>query len=102
MSLAKMPKPEELAKINLPPPRQGWMDIPVEFRPGTWCYSAAPKNLKILDLPNPREWQPSEADWKLPENWQEIILRGMKDRLNRFRSFKLFYGYLRALWGLWR
>lgn len=90
MSLAKMPKPEELAKIELRPPHQGWMDTPVEFRPGTWCYSAAPKNLKILDLPNPREWQPSDVDWKLPENWQEIILQGMKDRLARFRSFKLF------------
>ncbi len=90
MSLAKMPKPEELAKISLKPPRRSWMDIPVEFRPGTWCYSAAPKNLKILDLPNPREWQPADADWKLPENWQEIILKGMKDRLSRFRSFKLF------------
>lgn len=90
MSLAKMPKPEELAKIDLHPPQQRWMDIPVEFRPGTWCYSAAPKNLKILDLPNPREWQPSDVDWKLPENWQEIILQGMKDRLARFRSFKLF------------
>lgn len=90
MSLAKMPKPEDLAKIDLRPPHQGWMDIPVEFRPGTWCYGAAPKNLKILDLPNPREWQPSDADWKLPENWREIILQGMKDRLGRFRSFKLF------------
>ncbi len=90
MSLTKMPKPEEMAKINLQPPRQSWMDIPVEFRPGTWCYSAAPKNLRILDLPNPREWQPADADWKLPENWQEIILQGMKDRLRRFRSFKLF------------
>jgi len=48
MSLAKMPKPEDLSKIDLQPPRQGWMDTPVELRPGTWCYSAAPKNLKIL------------------------------------------------------
>ncbi len=90
MSLAKMPKPEDLSKIDLRPPRQGWMDTPVEFRPGTWCYSAAPKNLKILGLPNPREWQPADVDWKLPANWPEIILQGMKDRLSRFRSFKLF------------
>lgn len=90
MSLPKMPEPEELAQIDLRPPRQGWMDTPVVFRPGTWCYSAAPKNLKILDLPNPREWQPSDADWKLPANWREVILQGMKERLDRFRSFKLF------------
>lgn len=90
MSLAKMPKPEELAQINLRPPRRGWMDIPVEFKPGTWCYSAAPKNLRALGLPNPREWQPTDADWKLPAHWQEIILKGMKERLDRFRSFKLF------------
>jgi len=90
MSLAKLPKPEELSKIRLQPPAQGWMETPVEFKPGTWCYSAALKNLKALGLPNPREWQPSDADWKLPENWREIILQGMKERLERFRSFRLF------------
>jgi Fe-S oxidoreductase len=90
MSLAKMPKSEELAKVNLRPPRKEWMETPVEFRPGTWCFSAAPKNLKSLDLPNPREWQPTDKDWKLPENWKEIILRGFKERLERFRSFRLF------------
>ena len=90
MSLAKLPKPEELSKVSLQPPAKGWMDTPVEFRPGTWCYSAAPKNLRALGLPNPREWQPSDADWKLPENWRETILRGLKERLERFRSFRLF------------
>jgi len=90
MSLAKMPKPEELSKIELRPPRKGWMETPVEFRRGTWCYSAAPKNLRYLGLPNPREWQPPNEDWKLPENWKEIILQGFKERLERFRSFRLF------------
>jgi Fe-S oxidoreductase len=90
MSLAKMPKPDEMAKIRLQPPRKGWMETPAEFRPGTWCHSAAAKNLKILGLPNPREWQPSDADWKLPPDWKEIILQGMEERLNRFRSFRLF------------
>jgi Fe-S oxidoreductase len=83
------PKKEEL-KIDYRPPRKGWMDTPVEFRPGTWCYSAHPKNLKIVDFPNPREWQPTDEDWKLPENWKEIILNGFRDRLEKFRSFKLF------------
>jgi Fe-S oxidoreductase len=90
MSLAKTPKPEELSKVSLRPPATGWMATPAKFRPGTWCYSAAAKNLKALGLPNPREWQPSDADWKLPENWKEIILQGMEERLKRFRSFRLF------------
>ncbi len=90
MSLAKLPKPEELSKVSLQPPAKAWMETPVEFKPGTWCYSAAPKNLKALGLPNPREWQPSDADWKLPENWKEILLQGVKERLGRFRSFRLF------------
>jgi len=90
MSLAKLSKPEELRKVSLRPPARGWMENPAEFKRGTWCYSAAPKNLKALGLPNPREWQPSDADWKLPENWREIILQGMKERLERFRSFRLF------------
>ena len=90
MSLAKILKPDELTPINFEPPRTGWMNTPVEFRPGTWCYSAAPKNLKYLDLPNPREWQPSDADWKLPANWKEIILEGFKERLEKYRSFRLF------------
>jgi Fe-S oxidoreductase len=90
MSLVKMRKPDELTQINFDPPRTGWMNTPVEFRPGTWCYSAAPKYLKYLDLPNPREWQPSDADWKLPANWKEIILEGFKERLEKYRSFRLF------------
>jgi len=90
MSLAKTPKPDDLQRVDFQPPSKGWMDTPPEFRSGTWCYSAAPKNLRILGLPNPREWQPSDKDWKLPENWKEIILKGFKERLDRYRSFRLF------------
>jgi Fe-S oxidoreductase len=90
MSEIKLPKPDELSRIDLKPPQTGWMETPVDFRPGTWSYSAAPKNLKALGLPNPRGWQPSDADWKLPENWQEIILEGFKERLEKYRSFRLF------------
>lgn len=86
----KTPKPDELLKIDYRPPSKGWMETPVEFRPGNWCYSAAPKNLEILDMPNPREWQPTDEDWKLPENWFDIIQEGFKDRLDKFRSFHLF------------
>jgi Fe-S oxidoreductase len=90
MSQEKLPKPDELLRIDLKPPKTGWMETPVDFRPGTWSYSAAPKNLRALGLPNPREWQPSDQDWKLPENWKEIILEGFRDRLKKYRSFQLF------------
>ncbi len=48
------------------------------------------KNLNYLGLPNPREWQPFDADWKLPPDWKQIILDGMKERLEKYRSFRLF------------
>ena len=85
------PKPEELAKIDHRPPlAKGWMDTPVDLKPGTFCYSANPKSLDYMKFPFPRKWDPTEEDWKLPENWKEIILEGMHDRLKRFRSFRLF------------
>ncbi len=77
-------------KIDYTTPGRSWMEPAVEFRKGTYCYPAASKHEKYLDLPNPREWQPAEADWKLPENWKETVLKGMKDRLDRYRSFQLF------------
>jgi len=90
MSLAKAPKPDQLTRIDLQPPPKGWLDTPVQFRPGTWCYAAPAKNLKALGMPNPRDWQVSDADWKLPPNWKEVILNGFKERLDKFRSFRLF------------
>ncbi len=90
MSLAKGPSKDELVKVDLRPSCQSWRESPARFRPGTWCYSAAPKNLKAQGFPNPREWQPADADWKLPENWKEIILNGLAERLKKYRSFRLF------------
>lgn len=88
--MAKVPKSDELSKIDYTPPEKGWLDTPVVFKEGTWCYGAKPKLLEALDMPNPRQWKPSEEDWKLPENWQDILLQGMKDRLDKYRSFRLF------------
>jgi Fe-S oxidoreductase len=82
--------PEELFNIDYRPPQKGWLDPHVDFKKGTYCYSAPPKFQEYLGLPNPRQWQPFEEDWKLPDNWKETILEGMKDRLNRYRSFQLF------------
>ena len=81
---------ETLVQIEQKPPRGDWRDPHVEFRKGTMCYSAAAKNLTYLGLPNPRAWQPFDSDWKLPPNWKQTILDGMKDRLGRYRSFRLF------------
>ncbi len=87
----QLPSHEELVQIDFRPPRgNDWTDPHVDFRKGTYCYSAAAKNLKALDWPNPRDWQPFDQDWKLPPNWKQIILDGMRERLAKFRSFRLF------------
>lgn len=92
MSLEKLPNPQQLmTNVNLKRlPDTPWMETPTVFKDGTYSYPAAPKNLRILDLPNPRVWSPTDEDWKLPDNWQEIILKGFKERLEKYRSFRLF------------
>jgi len=90
MSEDKLPKPEVMSNIDYRPPKGDWMDKQVEFSPGTYCYSGTPKSVEYMGFPNPRKWQPSDSDWKLPENWKETVLEGMRDRLMRFRSFKVF------------
>jgi Fe-S oxidoreductase len=83
-------KKEELLQVDHRPPRTSWMDTPTEFRPGTWIYPTKPKHLEYLGMPNPREWSPADEDWKLPDNWQEIIHKGMRERLDKYRSFRVF------------
>ncbi len=78
------------SSIDYTPPRTPWMEVPTQFRPGLYSYPANPKNLKALDFPNPREWSPLDDDWKLPENWQDIIYEGFRDRLEKYRSLKIF------------
>lgn len=85
------PKPAELVtSIDFTPPKTEWMDTPTIIQPGTFCWGAKGKNLATVEFPNARDWNPSEEDWKLPENWQEIFLKGMQDLLNKYRSFKIF------------
>jgi Fe-S oxidoreductase len=81
---------EKPLTIDYTPPPKSWMEPAVEFRKGTYGYPAAQKHEKYLNLPNFGVWQPPDKDWKLPENWKETILRGLKDRLGRYRSFRLF------------
>lgn len=89
--MSKQLTPEKLtSSIDHTPPRTPWMEVPAQFRPGLYSYPGHPKNLKALDFPNPREWSPMDDDWKLPENWQEIIYEGFRDRLEKYRSLKVF------------
>lgn len=83
-------KKEKLTNVDYDPPETDWIETPVDFRPGSFIYPGKDKHLKYLDLPNPREWAVTEEDWKLPENWKEIIHNGLKERLEKFRSFKVF------------
>ncbi|MBW2506659.1 MAG: (Fe-S)-binding protein, partial [Deltaproteobacteria bacterium] len=77
-------------------PRKDWMDTTVTFKPGNYCYPAKKSIVEYLSkgLPGlfgePREWTVESDDWQLPENWVEIILQGMRERLDKFRSFKVF------------
>ena len=81
---------QPLLQIEAKKPDGDWKNPAVEFRKGFFCYGAAAKNLRALGLPNARDWQPFDADWKLPEGWQQILLEGMKERLKKYRSFRLF------------
>ena len=84
------PDPAHLAAVDFTVPRRAWRDLPAEFRKGTYNFATPRKHVEALGLPNPREWQPHDADWKLPPDWKRIILDGMQERLDRYRSFRLF------------
>ncbi len=82
--------PEEVAKIDHNPGNKPWMDTKVEFNKGTYNHGAIPASTTYLGQPFPKKWQPMDDDWQLPENWQDIIHKGFKERLEKYRSFKIF------------
>ncbi len=89
--MSDLPKSDELfAGLDHKPQKKDWMDTPVNIRKGMYCYSANPASMETLGAPFARKWNPLEEDWKLPENWQEIIHNGFRERLDRFRTFKVF------------
>jgi Fe-S oxidoreductase len=94
--MADTPKPEQLLEIKHSKGtmgfEKGWLRTApdVEIKPGMHCYACEPERLKIVGMPNPRQWSASDEDWKVPKNWKEIIVEGFKDRLDRFRSFQVF------------
>jgi Fe-S oxidoreductase len=81
---------DDLLGVDWTPPKTGWTDTPVDFRHGTYIYPGKVKNLKILDLPHPRDWSVTDSDWQLPEGWKETVLDGMAERLRQYRSFRIF------------
>ncbi len=89
--MAKLPTPAELIQINYQMPSKGWLDLKAELRPGYYVNAAAPKWMQMIDYPFPRSWNVADEDWQLPEDWKERVLQGMEDRLQRFRSLKLFF-----------
>ncbi len=87
--MAAIPKAKDLI-IEHAFPKTPWMETPTVFKPGNFCYPGKAKNLDVVGMPNPREWSPLDDDWKLPSNWKEIILEGIRERLDKYRSFKIF------------
>ncbi len=89
--MSDLPKTDEfLGNIDRTPPKTSWMDTPIDIRKGMYCYAGNPKSLDYISLPNARSWNPLDDDWKLPENWQEIISEGFRERLDKFRSVKIY------------
>jgi Fe-S oxidoreductase len=79
-----------LHSINYAPPAKGWMDVPPNLAPGNWAYPAKAEKVEYLGFPNPREWSPADADWKLPPDWWQRIHEGFKERLSKYRSLQVF------------
>lgn len=88
--MSNLPESEVLSKINHIPSYNDWMNLPLNIKEGRYCYASNPKSVEYIGLPNARAWNPLEEDWKLPENWQEILLNGIRERIDKFRSFKIF------------
>ncbi|UCH84895.1 MAG: (Fe-S)-binding protein [Candidatus Latescibacterota bacterium] len=88
--MSDIAKKEDLAKVDLNPPKKDWMDPKVEFKKGTYNYGSNPGSMKYLGMPFVRKLDPTAEDWELPENWKEIILEGLRDRIKKYRSLRIF------------
>ena len=83
-------KPNDLSSIDFTPPKTEWTETPVEIREHMFCHAAKAKDLEAVEFPNVHDWRPQDEDWKLPANWENIILQGMQDLLKKYRSFQVF------------
>jgi len=81
---------EKLKGLSYRPPSTDWMDVPAEIKKGIACYAGNPASLDTLGFPNARKWSCFDEDWQLPDNWQQIIHEGFRERLDKYRSFKVF------------
>jgi len=88
--MAATPKPEEMVQIDHHPGYDDWMDTKPVFREGMYCHPVKPESVKGVGLPNAHEWKPTDDNWNLPADWKATVREGIKERLQRFRSFKLF------------
>ena len=86
----ELPRPEEVSRVDYRLPETGWMDTPVVMKKGMYCHAARAGNIEALNMPNPREWRVEDEDWKLPNDWRDIIMKGLQERIHRFRSLQLF------------
>jgi len=89
--MAEIPKSEEMFEdIDHTPPEKDWEETGAPITPGRFSYPAKDKSLAVMGFPQPGEWSPTDEAWPLPENWQEIIHEGFKERLDKYRSLKIF------------
>jgi hypothetical protein len=82
-----MIKSIELCAHSPRPP--GWTPSPPSSA-GHLVLPAKKDTMEGLGMPNPHDWNPADDDWNLPENWEEIIYKALKDRLDKYRSLKIF------------
>lgn len=88
--MGKLLKPNEMTRIDLTPSGSDWMDEQVKIKEDIYCHPAKPEKITDVGMPNPHVWHPSHEDWNLPEGWRETFLEGMRERLDKHRSFKIF------------
>ncbi len=89
--MEELPKPDEMYEsIDHTPPEEEWEKIESPIKRGRYAYPAKDKNLAIMEFPTPGEWSPADEEWPLPDNWQQIIHEGFKERLEKYRSLKIF------------
>ena len=96
--MAKLPKPEELAKDRLYA-AEDKLDGHACGHSRRAC-SATARSRKAL-RPSasriPRDWRPADADWKLPENWKADPSRRDRGPPEKVPVLPAVHGHLRAL-----
>ena len=79
-----------LSAVDYRLPDTSWEETPVVLRRGSFLHPAKPKHAAYLSLPASRPFTPTDADWKLPDDWQGIIARGLRERVDKYRSLRVF------------